>query len=84
MSSSLLPVHIFTQFNKMEITNRMECLLNKQPNICMRYCEEVTKKTNGFEEKNTWMCYEKFSVPLNLYGEDKCRIIWKDIEKNAL
>ena len=42
MTSELLPVHHFTYFDKIEVTNRMECLLNKEAVPCMKYCETIT------------------------------------------
>lgn len=67
----------------MEVTNRMECLMNEEPEICMKYCDEITGKIFSFTHKDTWLCYEKYHVPLNLYGKAKCRILWNDLAKNS-
>ena len=60
MTSELLPIHQFTYFDKHEITNRMECLINFSPIPCMKYCESITNQTVEYTSKNTWMCYEKY------------------------
>jgi hypothetical protein len=77
MNSFLLPVHYFTTFQKTEITNRMECLLNNQPEACMYYCQQKTAaefKDYGLadllrEEVN---CYEKLGIAVEYYGTAMC------------
>ena len=39
MSHNLLPVHQFTVFDKQDILNRMECLINNRYEPCMEYCK---------------------------------------------
>ena len=43
MSSKLMPIHSITTIKKHEITNRMECLVNKKHEPCIRYCIEIAK-----------------------------------------
>ena len=38
MNNETLPVHFLTEFAKMDITNRMECLMYREPKPCMYYC----------------------------------------------
>jgi len=77
MDSFLLPAHYFTTIKKTEVTNRMECLVNKQPEPCMYYCQQMTAvefKGLDFadvlrEEVN---CYEKMGIPVEYYGTAMC------------
>ena len=42
MNINTFPIHYFTEMTKFEVTNRMECLINKAPVPCMKYCETIT------------------------------------------
>ena len=81
MTSELLPIHQFTYFDKFEITNRMECLMNLAPVPCMKYCETITNQIAELSDENTWMCYEKYSVPKQMYGKAKCSKLWPSLEE---
>ena len=41
MTGDLLPVFMVTEFDKYEITNRMECLVNYESEACMDYCSSL-------------------------------------------
>ena len=71
MSSELFPVHGFTEFKKYEITNRMECLINKVQEACIEHC-------NGVPDSNwrdRFKCYEKHEVSTSAYGREKCGLL---------
>ena len=76
MTRTTLPVHFFTEFTKFEVTNRMECLLNKVPQPCMQFCETVTAKHPTYRVTDTWNCYEDQDVPNRLYGRSKCNTLY--------
>ena len=59
MNPQTLPVKVFSEFNKNEITNRMECLINKIPEPCIYYCDTITRMNPSFTYKNTNACYAK-------------------------
>jgi hypothetical protein len=68
MNSELFPVHGFTEFRKYEITNRMECLINKVPEVCIQYCDSIPHSN----WKQRFKCYEKQGVDPSIYGREKC------------
>ena len=41
MTSNLLPIHQFIQMEKHELTNRIECLINKVAEVCIEYCHSI-------------------------------------------
>ena len=71
MSSEFLPIHEFSIFHKYEIINRMECLINRNAEACMAYCDDEHKITKSPLSKK-WKCYKHKGVPAALYGEQKC------------
>ena len=85
MKRSTLPVHMFTELTKYEVTNRMECLINKVPGPCMNYCQMKNLNNKYLTIEDTWNCYEENDVPNSLYGLSKCNVLFPKItERNAL
>ena len=82
MNINTLPVHLFTEYEKYEVTNRMECLLKKNPEACIDYCQMITNNTKGFTNLDTWSCYEKNSVPTYLYGREQCDNVYPKLTKD--
>ena len=73
MDSTILPLHQFTHFKKFEITNIMECLVNKNPEACIQLCIrkinlEATITDPVVRKKKEIMCYKKYEVPKMYYG----------------
>ena len=72
MSHNLLPIHQFTVFDKQEILNRMECLVNNQPEPCINYCNMQALYHKNVSSNQIYKCYEELKIPLKYYGRKKC------------
>ena len=71
MDSDLLPVHVFTEFKKYEITNRMECVKNKIPEVCINHCEGIP----GLTWKEKFECFKQYEVPSSIYAVEMCGLL---------
>ena len=78
MTSNLLPVYMVSTFEKVELTNRIECLLNRESTACIDYCDTLLKASSNdtVEPEDQWTCYEKYGASRSLYAESKCSFIW--------
>lgn len=68
MSSELFPVHGFTEYKKYEITNRMECLINKVPEVCIQHCDSIP----DLPQKERFKCYKQYDISTSIYGREYC------------
>ena len=80
INEETLPVHYFIEFNKIEITNRMACLKNKESSACMYYCQVIANNTSSYNQNDLYKCYEYFNVPKSEYGLKKCKSIFPVID----
>jgi len=81
MNRIILPIHLMTKFTKFEITNRMGCLIHKDPDACIHMCDTIHANTPGSTIDETWFCYSENSVPSSLYGQSKCDTLYPNITK---
>ena len=84
MSSKLFPVHGFTEFKKYEITNRMECLINKVQEACIEHCNSIPEESwSQFRSHSSkgnledrFKCYEEHEVSTYAYGREYCGVMY--------
>jgi hypothetical protein len=77
MNLETLPVHYFSEFSRLDITNRMACFINYNWEACIYYCD-TTKVKNDLTMKETWDCYKHFNISKSHYGLAQCDSLFPD------
>jgi len=72
ITSNFLPLHHFTEFKGYEIKNRYECFVNKQPEPCMHFCNQLRVYETNITNADIWDCYKRLKIPEKEYGREKC------------
>jgi hypothetical protein len=77
LSENTLPLHFFSEFDKDDITERMDCFINYRAENCIEFCD--TRFHHNINE--TFQCYKLYRVPNSYYGKVQCDNLYPDITR---
>ena len=81
MNLETLPIHYFSEFSKIDVTNRMACMIDSNWEACKHFCD-IRTKNEELTDRETWNCYEYFNISKSHYGLDQCKTLFPVITKD--
>ena len=81
MNLETLPVHYFSEFSQIDVTNRMACMIDLNWEACKHFCDTRTKNEE-LTDRKTWKCYEFFNISKSHYGLEQCKTLFPVITKD--